>query len=197
MKKFFILFLGGAVMGGRGTGRERLRAGGARLTRQRAAVLAAIERSEGHLGVRDVLAAVRRTGHRIGLTTVYRTLELFARLQLIRKVHLSDGCQRYVSARAGHGHHLICFRCGRVVEFSGCRLGGFIERVAARAQFVIEDHWLELFGRCKRCRPGGSRVRRPGGSREKASPSATRFSGRVASAVDGFRSPLRPEEAGR
>lgn len=58
------------MTGGRTTGRERLRAGGIRFTRQRAAVLAAIEGSEGHLGVRDVLAAVRRTGRRIGLTTV-------------------------------------------------------------------------------------------------------------------------------
>ncbi|MGH7364321.1 MAG: transcriptional repressor, partial [Candidatus Methylomirabilales bacterium] len=52
------------------TGLERLRAGGFRLTRQRAAVLAVIEGSEGHLGVREVLRAVRRNGRRIGLTTV-------------------------------------------------------------------------------------------------------------------------------
>lgn len=193
MKKFFIL--GGSATGRGATGRERLRAGGFRFTRQRAAVLAAIEGSEGHLGVRDVLAAVRRTGRRIGLTTVYRTLELCARLQLIRKVHLSDGCQRYVSARAGHGHHLICFRCGRVVEFSGCRLGAFIQRVAARTQFVIEDHWLELFGRCKRCRPGRSPLRPPARSREKRVPPATRSPRRGAFAVLGPAIPLRPKGA--
>ena len=147
------------------TGRERLRAEGFRLTRQRAAVLAAIEGSEEHLGVREVLVTVRRNGPRIGLTTVYRTLELLAHLQLIRKIHLRDGCQRYVSARAGHGHHLICSRCDRVVEFSDCRLGAFIQSVAERTQFTIEDHWLELFGRCKGCRDGRSRVRRSGGSR--------------------------------
>ncbi len=152
------------------TGRERLRAGGFRLTRQRAAVLAVIEGSEGHLGVREVLRAVRRNGRRIGLTTVYRTLELLAHLQLIRKVHLRDGCQRYVGARAGHGHHLICSQCDRVVEFSDCRLGAFIQSVAERTQFVIEDHWLELFGRCKGCRSTRGRVRRPGGVKEKRIP---------------------------
>ena len=151
----------------RTTGRERLRAGGFRLTRQRAAVLAVIEASEGHLGVREVLAAVRRDGRRIGLTTVYRTLELLAHLQLIRKIHLSDGCQQYVGAQAGHGHHLICSRCGRVAEFSDCRLGAFIQSVAERTQFMIEDHWLELFGRCKGCRDGRSRVRRPRRPKEK------------------------------
>ena len=148
-------------------GRERLRAGGFRLTRQRAAVLAVIEGSEEHLGVREVLRAVRRNGRRIGLTTVYRTLELLVHLQLIRKVHLRDGCQRYVSARAGHGHHLICSRCDRVVEFSDCRLGAFIQSVAERTQFTIEDHWLELFGRCKGCRSTRGRARRPGGSRSE------------------------------
>lgn len=153
-----------------GTGRERLRAGGFRLTRQRAAVLGVIEGSEAHLGVREVLRAVRRSGRRIGLTTVYRTLELLAHLQLIRKVHLRDGCQRYASARAGHGHHLICSRCGRVVEFSDCRLGAFIQSVAERTQFVVEDHWLELFGRCKGCRDGPRQVRRPGRLKEKGTP---------------------------
>ena len=155
---------------GSATGRERLRAGGFRLTRQRAAVLAVIEGSEGHLGVQEVLTAVRRNGRRIGLTTVYRTLELLADLQLIRKVHLRDGCQRYVSARASHGHHLICSRCARVVEFSDCRLGAFIQSVAERTQFVIEEHWLELFGRCKGCRSPRGRVRRPSGFTKKGIP---------------------------
>ncbi len=147
-------------------GGERLRAGGVRLTRQRAAVLAVIEGSQGHLGVREVLAAVRKGRRRIGLTTVYRTLEVLASLNLIRKVHLRDGCQRYARAGAGHGHHLICSRCGRVVEFSDCRLGALIQSVADRTQFTIEDHWLELFGRCKGCRNGRGRMRRRSGFRE-------------------------------
>jgi len=151
----------GAVPGG-----ERLRAGGFRLTRQRGAVLAVIEGSRGHLGVREVLAAVRKSRHRIGLTTVYRTLEVLASLNLIRRVHLRDSCQRYARAGTGHGHHLICSRCGRVVEFSDCRLGALIQSVADRTQFTIEDHWLELFGRCKGCRNGRGRTRRRSAFRE-------------------------------
>ena len=82
----------------------------------------------------------------LGLTTVYRTLEILEQMGVIRRVHLDDGCEGFAPASAEHGHHLICSRCQETIEFEDCNLNALLKRVSEQTGFTIQQHWLELVG---------------------------------------------------
>ncbi|NLG79560.1 MAG: transcriptional repressor [Firmicutes bacterium] len=130
---------------------QQLKARGCKLTRQRRAVLGVVAKTEGRLDAARVCEDARAECPEIGLTTVYRTLDILADLGALRRLHLPDGCSSYATASPGHRHHLICVGCGRAVEFEGCDLTALVDSVASRTGFEIEDHWLQLLGRCPAC----------------------------------------------
>jgi len=83
--------------------------------------------------------------------TVYRTLEILARLGLVCKVHVAAGCHSYVLAGRGHVHHIVCSSCRRVATFDGCDLEAFVSEVGRRTGYTVQSHWLELVGLCPAC----------------------------------------------
>ena len=124
---------------------------GFRLTQSRRAIVAILYEAEEALTPAQVSALARRRWPRVGLVTVYRTLELLAELGLARRLHTDDGCHSYTRASAGHCHDLICQSCGRVVEFEGCDLSNLLEQVERDTGFAIASHMLELAGLCPAC----------------------------------------------
>lgn len=133
---------------------EQLSAHGYKLTRQRRAILAVIASSEGHLTPAEVYERAKADCPQIGLTTVYRTLDILAKLGTIKRVHFEKGCHSYAPASRGHHHYLICTTCGSVVEFEGCDLSSLLETIASQTGYKIEGHWLQLFGKCPACQEG-------------------------------------------
>jgi Fur family ferric uptake transcriptional regulator len=104
--------------------------------------------------VEDVVARVRRDDPHVSVATVYRTMKLLADCGLaIPRQFGGDGQTRYEAA-AGRAHHdhLICTRCGEIVEFANERIEHLQELVARRHGFEVESHRLELYGRCASCR---------------------------------------------
>ena len=99
----------------------------------------------------EVYAKAQRECSDLGLTTVYRTLEILEQLGAIRRVHLEDGCEAFAPTALEHGHYVICHSCQATIEFEGCDLTRLLNRVANQTGFVIEQHWLELVGRCPKC----------------------------------------------
>jgi len=93
----------------------------------------------------------RKKNTKIGLVTVYRTLEKLEEIGLIQRVHQPSGCQGFIAANAGHQHILICENCGLVEYFSGDRLDNLMHDVARESGYRISGHWLQLFGLCKQC----------------------------------------------
>lgn len=124
---------------------------GYKLTRQRRSVVEVVVHANTRLSAADVLTKAQRECPDLGLTTVYRTLEILEQLGVIRRVHLDDGCEGFAPAAAEHGHHLICSRCQTTIEFEDCNLSSLLKRVADRTGFTIEQHWLELVGLCPKC----------------------------------------------
>ncbi len=124
---------------------------GYKLTRQRKAVAEVVVQAHTRFSAAEVLTQAQRTCPDLGLTTVYRTLEILEQLSVIRRVHLDDGCEGFAPATAEHGHHLICSRCQETVEFEDCNMTSLLRRVADRTGFTIEQHWLELVGVCPKC----------------------------------------------
>ncbi len=124
---------------------------GYKLTRQRRAVVDVVAHARARLSAADVLAKAQRECPDLGLTTVYRTLEILEQMGVIRRVHLDDGCEGFAPATAAHGHHLICSACQTTIEFEDCNLNALLKRIADRTGFTVEQHWLELMGLCPQC----------------------------------------------
>lgn len=97
----------------------------------------------------------RREYPRLGLVTVYRTLDKLQELGLVQRIHQEKGCHRYLRAARGHEHVLLCSRCGRAVYFSGDDLSALFAKLAQRTGFIIQEHWLQLMGLCEDCHKRG------------------------------------------
>jgi len=133
-----------------------LQAHGYKLTPQRLAVLRVIQDGFEHLTPAEVRERGCRIYPKLGLTTVYRSLEVLSELGFVRRVHLEGGCHGYVAASCGHRHALICQGCNRVVEFPGEEnLEPLIEWIEGSTGYRIENHLLQLSGLCPDCRARG------------------------------------------
>jgi Fur family ferric uptake transcriptional regulator len=130
-----------------------LREHGYKLTPQRHAILKVIASSSDHLTPEAIYEKACSKKPDIGLVTVYRTLELLGKLNLVCRVHAPDGCRSYMMRRpTEHHHHLICSQCGRVVDFTNCTLAGMEQKLSKETRFDISGHLLEFYGLCPDCR---------------------------------------------
>ncbi len=127
-----------------------------RNTRQSAAIELVLREADGFLTAQELFDEVRARGHKIGLTTVYRHLNLLAELGSADIVHRGDGetqfrlCGPLAEPAVGdhHHHHVVCRACGRSVEVSGPEVEDWADRVAAAAGYTEVTHTLEVFGLC-------------------------------------------------
>jgi Fur family ferric uptake transcriptional regulator len=122
-----------------------------KLTPQRRAVIGAIASSPDHLTPAAIYEKVHQERPDTGLVTIYRTLEILARLGLICELHAGGSSRSYTIGAPEHHHHLICSSCGEVVDFSGYDLSPLEERLSRETGFEIEDHLLEFTGLCQNC----------------------------------------------
>ena len=125
-----------------------------RPTRQRAAVAAALDRSEEFRSAQDIHTMLREGGEAIGLTTVYRALQAMAEAGQVDVLRTDDGEAVYRRCSTGHHHHLVCRSCGRTVEVEGPAVERWADRVARDHGFVEVSHTLEVFGTCADCAGG-------------------------------------------
>jgi len=129
----------------------QLQASGYRLTTPLRVLVELLVNATRTLGPVDLYDLGRRKYPKMGLVTVYRTLEKLEELGLITRVHQANGCHAYLRAANGHEHILLCTRCGRVEYFAGDDLSALMDRVARQSGFVIQEHWLQLHGLCAGC----------------------------------------------
>ncbi len=125
-----------------------------RSTRQRAAVSALLDELDGFRSAQEVHDLLRHRGERVGLTTVYRTLQVLADAGEVDVLRTGDGEVTYRRCSQGHHHHLVCRVCGRTVEVDGPAVERWARSVAAEHGFVDVSHTLEIFGTCADCGRG-------------------------------------------
>ena len=129
---------------------ERLRAAGYKLTPARQAVLDSIPAADEHLNPAEILAHGRTLYPALGRATVYRTLELLTTLGIVRPIYIGEAGPTYIRAQGGH-HHLVCSRCGIMVDFDRCIADEMVNDLHERFGFTISSHLLEFYGLCPKC----------------------------------------------
>lgn len=135
--------------------KNNLKEKGYKLTPQRRAILDIIIKNEGqHLTTEEIYDKVKMDCPEIGLATVYRTVQLLEELGVISKLDLNDGCGRYelVHEDENHRHHhLICTKCGSVIEVQGDLLEVLEHNIEQKYNFKVMDHSVKFFGLCSEC----------------------------------------------
>jgi Fur family ferric uptake transcriptional regulator len=123
-----------------------------RSTRQRAAILQALQEADSFLSAQELYDTLRNKGLRVGLTTVYRNLQLMADMNEVDVVRRADGESIFRRCDADdHHHHLVCRSCGSTVELANDELEAWANSLAKKHRFSEVTHDLELFGLCRAC----------------------------------------------
>ena len=128
---------------------------GYRATAARRAVVDLIAGREGHFTAADLVDDARSQGRRIGRATIFRTLDVLAELRAVERLDLPTGEHAYVACEPAHHHHVVCSNCGRSSDADDTGLRAVVRDIERQTGFRIDDHRLELFGRCPACRRRG------------------------------------------
>ena len=128
---------------------KSLSAAGYRLTKPRQAVIEVIACARRSLSPAEVLDRARKRDPRIGLATVYRTLEVLQRKGLLDRVRIGNQGYALICAEQGVHFHLVCQRCRSVTEIPATRA---LTQRLHQSGFVLQQAAIEIVGICPRCR---------------------------------------------
>ena len=132
-----------------------------RWTHQRAAIVRAAFATHDHFTAEELLERCRRDDPHVSRATVYRTLLAMEEAGFVEGLDTGEGGRRFEHV-LGHEHHdhMVCTRCGTILEFRDDQLEALQDAAARRAGFEIERHSLRLYGRCRACAAAAARRRR-------------------------------------
>ena len=119
---------------------------GLRMTGQRRVIARVLSNAKDHPDVEEVYQRANEIDRHISLSTVYRTLKLFAEKGILERHDFGHNRGRYEEASRGHHDHLIDVDTGRVIEFRNEAIEALQERIARDLGFKLVGHRLELYG---------------------------------------------------
>lgn len=133
--------------------RNGLKKNNLKVTSQRLKILEVFLKTESHISCDDLYRIIRKDNPAIGYATVYRTLKLIQESGLAREVDLGDRVFR-LEHEYGHSHHdhLICLKCGKLIEVFDREIESLQERLARKQKFFPLRHKMEIFGYCESCK---------------------------------------------
>ena len=121
-------------------------------TQPRLKILAILESSSvRHVSAEDVYKLLLEQNEEIGLATVYRVLTQFEASGLVIRHNFEGGRSVFELNDADHHDHIVCVKCGKVVEFSDLDIEKRQQKAAQDAGFILQDHALYLYGVCHKC----------------------------------------------
>lgn len=135
---------------------QELKKAGLKVTAPRVKILHILETSLQttgirHLSAEDVYKKLLEMGDDVGLATVYRVLTQFESAGLVIRHHFEGGHSVFELDDGKHHDHLVCIKCGQVVEFIDPVIEQRQEAIAKEKQFRMTDHALYIYGVCIRC----------------------------------------------
>jgi Fur family ferric uptake transcriptional regulator len=141
--------------------RQALSSMGVRVTSQRLAIARALLEAPDHVTAEELRETLAGRGMRIGLATVYRTLNLLCECDLAARRRFGADTFRFEPIhRRRHHDHLVCVQCGKVTEFERPEIEELQQKVFAENDFRVHSHRLELYGICGPCQERPGRAKR-------------------------------------
>ncbi len=123
-----------------------------RITTQRREILRYIIENKAHFDAELILSDLTRNGITVSRATIYRTLDVLSQNVLVDKYDFGDGKARYeIKTGQSHHDHLVCIRCGRIVEFNNETSIPEAKQICSRNHFKYFNHYLHVYGLCPGC----------------------------------------------
>ena len=123
---------------------------GLKQTRQREVIASTFFKTKKHIRIEELLQEVRKVEPSIGYVTVYRTLLLLKDCGLAHQRHFGEGQSLFENA-GEHHDHMICIKCGKIVEFEDDRIEKLQEETCKKFNFKMVSHRHEIYGACSSC----------------------------------------------
>ncbi|MDQ1363418.1 MAG: Fur family transcriptional regulator, ferric uptake regulator [Pseudomonadota bacterium] len=126
-----------------------LKKAGLKITLPRTKILGLLEQCDPrHQSAEDIYRSLIDAGEEIGLATVYRVLTQFEAAGLVNRHHFEGGQAVFELNHGYHHDHLVCIKCGKVVEFVDSMIEERQRQIARDKGFEITEHSLIIYGRC-------------------------------------------------
>ncbi len=109
--------------------------------------------AENTLNPQELYQRLLKKKKRIGLTSIYRSLDLFESLGMVFKIINGSSVKYKLCEIEDHHHHIICKACGDVVELNFCDISDWSKKVTESTGYQVIDHQLNFYGFCKACKP--------------------------------------------
>ncbi|MCZ6683593.1 MAG: transcriptional repressor [Planctomycetota bacterium] len=132
--------------------REFLRDRGLKYTGEREMIVQAVMRNPEHFEAEQLLRDMRQAREKVGKATVYRTLKLLVECGIVKEVHFSNKQVHYEHTYGQDPHdHMVCRRCGRIIEFDASDVVRLRTVLAAKKDFKALSHRFQIVGLCRAC----------------------------------------------
>ncbi len=131
---------------------EILQEKGHRLTPQRMLVIETLHDADRHISAEEIYEHLHGRYPYANISTVYRTLELLKKLDLVTETDFGEGCVRYHVAEKGHHHHLVCHSCGKIIDLEESILYSLRDNLLREYGFDADLRHLAISGECSGCR---------------------------------------------
>jgi Fe2+ or Zn2+ uptake regulation protein len=124
-----------------------------KVTPARLGVFSALAKSHEPLDVLQIhQKAESYAGVTIDLATVYRVLQSFLTLRIVKQIEIGEGKYRYELSSLPHHHHAICMNCNKITDIDQCNIATVQKNISTHLNFEITSHDVEFFGYCSSCR---------------------------------------------
>lgn len=120
-------------------------------TYERKFIFEEVQKLKDHFDADSLYETFKKRGSRVSRDTVYRTLPLLLESGVIQK-SVGEGKREFFEA-AGKGHHdhMLCVRCGKIIEFQCEEIEKLQDQVCKEYGFKLMFHDHRLFGQCSKC----------------------------------------------
>ena len=126
-----------------------LKKAGIKVTLPRIKILEILQSPDNqHISAEDVYKILLDNNEEIGLATVYRVLNQFDDAGIITRHHFEAGKSVFEVSQKKHHDHLVCLKCGKVIEFEDDVIEQRQEDIAKEHNIKLTHHSLYLYGEC-------------------------------------------------
>jgi len=133
--------------------KEILKENGLKFTTQREIILKTLYQNSGHFTPEELLSLIKESYPTltIGIATIYRTLGLLEKSNIIESISFGAKGKKYEFGTKEHHDHLVCLECEKLIEFYDDTIERQQEVISQKFNFKMTGHSMNIFGICQEC----------------------------------------------